>query len=191
MSKIVSKLTGLVLVALVTLSFTTLKKETKSIKTDESKIEWVGKKIGGQHTGDLMFKSGDLIFKGEKLVGGSFVVDMSSINVTDLSGKMKGKLEGHLKADDFFGVDKHATSTLVFTKVKGANGKFAVTADITIKGITESINFDLLVKGNTATASLKVDRTKHGIKYGSSSFFDNLKDKAIDNEFELNVALKF
>jgi hypothetical protein len=40
-------------------------------------------------------------------------------------------------------------------------------------------------------AALKVDRTKYDIKYRSSSFFDGLKDKAIYDEFDLNVNLKF
>ncbi|MFC2109215.1 YceI family protein [Bacteroidota bacterium] len=191
MNKLMSKLTGLVVIALITLSFTTIKENEKAINIKESKIGWIGKKITGQHTGNINFTSGNLIFKKDKLVGGSFVVDMTSIEVTDLQGEYKGKLEGHLKSDDFFGVDKFATSTLVFTKVKEAKGNYSVTADLTIKGITESVNFDMVVSANSANASLKVDRTKYGIRYGSASFFDDLKNKAIDNEFELNVSLKF
>jgi hypothetical protein len=41
------------------------------------------------------------------------------------------------------------------------------------------------------TTAFKVDRTKYDIKYGSGSFFDNLGDKAISDDFELAVALKF
>ena len=47
------------------------------------------------------------------------------------------------------------------------------------------------VSEDSATAKLKIDRTKFDIKYGSASFFDGLKDRAIYDEFDLNVNLKF
>ena len=115
---------------------------------------------------------------------------MSSIIVTDLQGGSKAKLEGHLKADDFFGVEKHKTAKLVFTNISGkGKGLYTVTADLTIKGITKPITFDITVKGNTASTTLKVDRTKYDIKYGSGSFFSDLGDKTINDEFELKVNL--
>ena len=111
------------------------------------------------------------------------MVDMTSIVVTDLEGDYKNKLEGHLKSDDFFGTNNYKSSKLVFTKVSKKKGLYTVVGDLTIKGITESITFDLKISGNTATTKLNIDRTKFGIKYGSSSFFDDLKDKAIKNDF--------
>lgn len=186
------KSTAVALIALITMSFTVIKKEVKQVKTRESKVNWIGKKeIGGEHKGTLNIQNGTLEFKKDKLVGGEISVDMSSITVTDLEGDYKNKLEGHLKADDFFGVANFQTSKIVFTKVKGNDGKYKVTGDITIKGITESVTFDLTVNENTASAKVVIDRTKFRIKYGSSSFFDNLKDKAIQNNFELNVELVF
>ena len=110
----------------------------------------------------------------------------------DLDGKSKANLDGHLKSDDFFGVEKFPTATLVIKSLgEKGNGVYAVTADLTIKGKTESIKFDLTVGKNTAETSLKVDRTKYGIQYGSGSFFDNLGDKTISDEFELKVKLVF
>ena len=40
-------------------------------------------------------------------------------------------------------------------------------------------------------ANVEIDRTEYDIRYGSSSFFDDLKDKAIYDEFDLNVTLNF
>ena len=110
----------------------------------------------------------------------------------DLSGESKGKLEGHVKADDFFGVDKHATSKLVFTNVS-ASGKnsYKVTGNLTIKGKTNPVTFDVSVYGSKATAAMKVDRSLYDVKYGSGSFFDNLGDKTIYDEFDLVVDLEF
>jgi polyisoprenoid-binding protein YceI len=117
---------------------------------------------------------------------------MTSLTATDLSGEYQGKLNGHLKADDFFGTEKFPTSTLVFKKIaaKGAN-VYSVTGDLTIKGITNPVTFDLATTANSATTKFNVNRTKYGIRYGSKSFFDSIGDKAIDDEFELSVALKF
>lgn len=167
--------------------------QNKKIDVTKSSIEWIGKKVTGAHDGTIQLASGTLVMEKSELKGGKFVVDMTTINVKDLAaGKGKEKLEGHLKADDFFGVDKFATSALEFKKIakKSAN-VYTVTADLTIKGITNPITFDITVDKNKATASLIVDRTKYDIKYGSGSFFDNLGDKAINDEFELKVNLAF
>jgi polyisoprenoid-binding protein YceI len=166
--------------------------QTKKIDASKSTINWVGKKVTGEHSGTVNLKEGSLVFKKKKLVGGTFTVDMTTMTATDLTGEYQGKLNGHLKSDDFFGTDKFETSTLVFKKIAvKAGGIYTITGDLTIKGVKESITFDLVTTTNSATTSLKIDRTKYGIKYGSGSFFDNLGDKAIANEFELKVALVF
>ncbi len=166
---------------------------TKKIDATKSNITWVGKKVTGSHEGNVKFKEGTLTFKGTKLTGGSFVVNMASIEVTDLkAGSGKEKLEGHLKADDFFGTANFPLGTLVFTKVAAKqNGLYTITADLTLKGITKPITFDMLVNGSNATAALVVDRTKYDIKYNSGSFFDGLGDKVIYDDFELAVELTF
>ncbi|MGX7668441.1 YceI family protein [Flavobacterium pedocola] len=177
-------------VALGTLSATA--QTTKKVDVAQSKIEWVGKKVTGQHNGTINLKDGALVFKSKKLAGGNFTVDMTSINTTDLQGKGKTSLDGHLKADDFFGVENHPTATLVFKTIsKKSTNSYTVVADLTIKGITNPVSFDMVVNKNIATTKVMVDRTKYDIKYGSKSFFESIGDKAINDEFELNVNLKF
>lgn len=164
--------------------------ESKTIKT--STIAWKGYKVTGSHNGNINLKDGSLSFDNNQLTGGSFTVDMTSLISTDLEGEWKGKLEGHLKSDDFFGVESHPTATLVFNTVSAkSKNSYDVTADLTIKGITNPINFTLAVYGNKANATLKIDRAQYQIKYGSGSFFDNLGDKAIYDEFDLVVDLEF
>lgn len=166
--------------------------QTKKIDVATSSIEWLGKKVTGQHNGTVNFKEGSLTFKGNALKGGTFTVDMNSLTATDLQGEYQGKLNGHLKADDFFGTANFPTATLVFKKI-GSKAKdvYTVTADLTIKGITKPVTFDMTVNGNTATTTFNIDRTKYDIKYGSKSFFDSIGNKAINDEFELKVTLKF
>jgi len=185
-------LKSIALALVVVLSTAAVSAQTKSINTSTSTIEWLAKKVTGQHNGTVNFKDGALVFKGKKLKGGTFTVDMTSLTATDLSGEYQGKLNGHLKADDFFGTDKFPTAKLVFKKIgtKSAN-VYNVTADLTIKGITKPVIFDLTVNGDTASTTFNVDRTKYDIKYNSKSFFGSIGDKAINDEFELKVNLKF
>ncbi len=192
MKNTLKNLAVITVIAFMTFSFTTIDGEKKEIKKENSKIVWKGYKVTGSHEGTIDIKSGSLNLNEGILTGGELSIDMTSIITTDLEGEYKGKLEGHLKSDDFFGVEKNPTSTLVFTKVK-ATGKnsYSITGDLTIKGITNAITFDLSVYGNKATASLKIDRTKFDVKYGSTSFFDGLKDKAIYDEFDLIADLEF
>lgn len=172
-------------------SFTTII-DKKEIKTSESTVTWKGYKVTGSHHGTIDIKSGNLVFEEDQLVGGEVVIDMTSITVTDLTGEYKGKLEGHLKSDDFFGVATHETAKLVFTNVE-ATGKnsYEVTGDLTIKNITNPITFDMSIYGNKANATLKIDRSIYDVRYGSPSFFNDLKDKAIYDEFDLVSDLEF
>ena len=176
----------------VALSTVAVTAQTKKIDVAKSNINWVGKKVTGQHSGTVGFKSGALVFKKNVLKGGTFTVDMNSLTATDITGEYQGKLNGHLKADDFFGTAKFPTSTLVFKTIAAkGNNVYTVTADLTIKGITKPVTFDITVKGNTATTSFNVDRTKYDIKYNSKSFFESIGDKAIYDDFELTVNLQF
>ncbi|MEM1258512.1 MAG: YceI family protein [Bacteroidota bacterium] len=166
--------------------------EKKEVKTESSTVTWKAYKVTGSHTGTLDLKSGSLLFEEGKLTGGEFTVDMTTINTTDLTGGGKKKLDGHLNSDDFFSTASHPTSTLKFTGVE-ASGKnsYTVTGDLTIKGITKPITLEVSIYGSKATANLKVDRTQFDVKYGSGSFFDNLGDKTIYDEFDLVVDLEF
>lgn len=183
------KAASVVIVAMSIMSAS--EKTEKTVNVENSSVNWKGYKVTGEHTGNISLESGKLEFENDKLVGGKFVIDMTTISVTDLEGDQKGKLDGHLKSTDFFGVEEHPTATLVITEVTPTGKTLNVTGDLTIKGITESITFPMSVTDNTATAKLKIDRSKYDVRYGSTSFFDNLKDKAIYDEFDLTVDLAF
>jgi polyisoprenoid-binding protein YceI len=160
----------------------------------KSTFKWTGKKVAGTHWGYVKFSDGTLQLEKGILKGGSFNVDMTTIDCQDTQGEWGQKLVGHLKADDFFGTDKFPKSTLVIKTAtsKGAN-QYDVVADLTIKGVAQEITFPATVTVEgltaTATANFSVNRTKYGIKYGSGSFFQNLGDKAIDDNFNVEVNL--
>ena len=166
--------------------------DKKVVKTEESTITWKAYKVTGSHEGTINLASGNLEFDNNTLTGGAFVVDMTTINTTDLEGEYKDKLDGHLHSDDFFGTATHKTAALEITKVT-ASGKnaYKVTGNLTIKNITKEVNFSMSVYGSKATANLKVDRSEFDVRYGSGSFFDNLGDKTIYDEFDLVVDLQF
>lgn len=188
----IKNIAAVAIIAFLTFSFTTIIENKREIKVENSKVIWKGYKVTGSHQGTIALKSGFLTFKDDKLNGGEFTINMSTITSTDLEGEYKGKLEGHLKSDDFFGIEKNPTSTLVFNNVESTGkNSYKVTGDLTIKGKKNTIVFDLSVYGNKANASLKIDRTKFDVRYGSTSFFDGLKDKAIYDEFDLVADLEF
>lgn len=166
---------------------------TYKISTDNSAIEWVGKKISGQHSGTIAIKSGDLQLKGKEIIGGSFVMDMSSIKVTDIaeSNPQNKKLLVHLENADFFDVAKYPEAKMVIESVvKKSDNVFTVTGNLTIKDKTNPISFESTVSGQTKNtiitrANLKIDRTKYGIVYKSST----LGEAMINDVFDLNIKL--
>lgn len=171
------------------------KKDNLKVNTENSKVEWLGKKVTGEHFGTIKVNTGSLVLNDGEIVEGSFVVDMKSIVCTDLKDEgYKTKLEGHLKSDDFFGVEKFPESKFEITKAtKMDDGNYKVKGNITIKGITEEV--ELMVSlhkhdGNVhVSGKMTIDRTKFNVRYGSGSFFDNLGDKTIYDDFELNLDL--
>ena len=182
--------------AIVGFSFTVVPAEIAvfNVNTTDSNVQWKGYKVTGEHAGTVNLKSGDLTFDDAgNLVGGSIVMDMTSIKVTDLEGEWAQKLEGHLKSADFFGIEKHPTATLQITRVvpKGTPGDYKVTGNLTIKETTKEIRFYTHIDSEgemlKATADIKIDRTDFDVRYGSGSFFDGLGDKTIYDEFDLTA----
>ncbi len=166
--------------------------EKKAVNVESSKVTWKAYKVGGSHYGTIALKEGALSFNEGKLTGGDFVVDMTTINTMDLkAGEGKEKLDGHLNSADFFDTASHTSASLKFTQV-AATGKnsYKVTGELTIKGITKPVTFDVSVYGSKATATLKIDRTEYDVKYGST-LFGAAVDKAIYDEFDLVVDLEF
>lgn len=169
--------------------------KSSSINTEKSTIDWVGKKVLGQHNGKIKLQSGSITTKNGVLTGGSFVIDMNTITNEDIKdADFSKKLIGHLNSTDFFNVREFPTAEVKITKVMKLTNKansYNLTADLTIKGITKSITFPATFKGVgngfIGNAKITIDRTLWDIKYGSSNFFEGLGDKAIKNEIELSV----
>jgi polyisoprenoid-binding protein YceI len=186
---------NVILLSLALFSTDGIAAESYNANIDESTVLWTASKVVGKtHNGTLNLASGSLDIESGKLTGGSFELDMTTIANTDVEGEWKAKLEGHLKSEDFFSVEKFKTSSLKFTNVTSTgDNTYNVTADITIKGKTESISFPATVSVDgaklKATAKLTIDRSKFDVRYGSSSFFDDLGDKAISDEFTIEVNL--
>ena len=189
------KYTGILLIALTIslFSFTPILEEIAKVDVEASTIEWKASKVTGKHHGTLKLKSGDLIFTDGQLSGGRFTLDMTSIECADLEGEYKGKLEGHLKSADFFAVEEFPTADLVIKNVysRGTPGDYKVVADITVKGITKEIKFNTLLADGIANANITLDRTDYNVKYGSGTFFSNLGDKTIRDDFNLDVKIAY
>ena len=117
-------------------------------KLISSDVHWWGYKIAkteaSSHDGTVNVKSGNLVLKNGSVVGGQFVLDMTTINATDLSGEYQGKLNGHLKNGDFFEVEKYPEMTFVSTSTKKVSDtKFTLTGYLTMHGVTKPVTLDV------------------------------------------------
>ena len=162
-----------------------------NLDLEKSKIKWTGKKItNASHWGSLYFTEASLVFDGEDLIEGKFIVDMNSMTVDDIQGRGKERLENHLRDDDFFGVSTHKEAILEFSsKSQLKDGQYLVSGQLTITGITNPIDFTIEPKNDHYIANLTFDRTKYDVTYRSGNFFENLGDRLILDEVELVVDL--
>ena len=185
----------IVAAAITAFAFTTQKHKqetTYTIDTKTTTTSWLGKKVTGQHEGNISISKGKVVTDGKNITGGTIEFDMNSITDTDLKDKAyNDKLVGHLKSEEFFSVVKFPTSTFEITKVVKQDNDYNVTGKLTIKGITNDISFPAQIKMDNKTmvvvAKITVNRTKFDIKYGSANFFENIGNKAISDDFDLNV----
>lgn len=185
MKKLIS-LTSLFLVYIITFAGG---EETYSINKSISKIEWIGKKVTGSHEGTIQLKEGSVVFEGGIVSSGEIIIDMNTIEVTDIKDEgMNTKLKGHLTSADFFGVKAHPIGKLkILHSEKLEDSKLMLMCELTLKGITKRIEIPTTLiqeEGKlVAIGEIAIDRTLFDIKYGSGSFFDNLGDKAIMDDF--------
>jgi polyisoprenoid-binding protein YceI len=155
-------------------------------------VKWSGKKVTGEHYGNVEIKSGNLTVEDNKVKSGTILMDMTTINNEDLTNEsMNQKLVGHLKSEDFFSVNDFPDSKLELKQVALKSGNnYTFTGDLTIKGITHPVTFDgtVDVKNGklTAKGEVKVDRTLYDIKFRSGRFFSDLGDNLIYDTFTLN-----
>ena len=183
------------LLSLVLIAFVSVSQQTINLNTSASSIKWIGSKVKSQHEGNIDFSKGHLIINDGKLTGGEFVIDMTTITCTDIEDeKYQNKLVDHLKDPDFFDVDNFKTSKVKITKVKYLDDNlYSIECDLTIKDITNAINFDAIVeiKGDQfySKATIIVDRTKWGINYKSTKSIEAVSKSLILDDFQIDLYL--
>lgn len=174
--------------ALFLLTAFTVHIDKYSANVSKSVLIWKAEKITGGHNGYVSLKSGSVSMDHGKIAGANFVVDMSTITNEDIkSEKYSNKLVEHLKSEDFFFVKKYPEVSFDMIKATPlGNDKFDVFGTLTVKGIKGVISFPLELKQSkselVAKGTFTFDRTKFDIIYNSGSFFENLGDRAINNE---------
>ena len=167
--------------------------ETYEALTDESQITWAASRPGKTHDGTLAISEGTLIFEENQLVSGDFKIDMNSIAVSDIEpGKMNDRLVNHLKSADFFDVENHQEARFEIVSSEAKEDQVLIKGNLTLKGITKAVDFMATITSNDDTLILeadtfKIDRTRWDIKYRSGKFFDNLKNKLIDDTIDITV----
>jgi polyisoprenoid-binding protein YceI len=160
------------------------------IVSAQSNIDWIGRKVTGAHNGSIAIKNGELIFNDGKLVGGTIVIDTTSIKILDITDPTtNAQFAGHLASDDFFSSEKFPEATLEIGAVLDNH----IEGNLTIKGITHPIGFDAVVNINkdvlVASAKITIDRTNYDMKFRSGNFFKDLGDTLIYNDFDLNISI--
>ncbi|WP_299521349.1 YceI family protein [Winogradskyella sp.] len=169
---------------------------TFNADTNKSTIEWKGFKPTGSHTGTISIAEGVVNVNDGAVESGNFVIDMSSIAVTDIPAEEEGnaKLTGHLTSADFFDVETYPQAKFEVTGIETVDGKTMLSGNLTMKDATNNISIPVTTSmdGDNMTLTSEtftIDRSKWNIKYGSKSFFDNLGDKFINDDIELKVNL--
>lgn len=158
--------------------------------SDKTILAWLGEKVLGQHTGTVRLLDGWIIWQNNMITSGEFQIDMKTIKDDDNSAR----LEAHLKSDDFFGVEKFPVSRLVITGSESfEKGTALVKGNLTIKETTLPVEFKATLQksdeGMWFYSNIIVDRSKYNVRYGSGSFFSNLGNNLIYDEFKVKVNL--
>jgi len=174
--------------------------DTLYINVDSSTINWIGRKVTGEHSGTLNLSKGWVVMQEGSIIGGKFIFDMTSIKNTDIeSPEWKEKLEKHLMAEDFFFTDSFPHAILEIkdhSQIVKYNTEInnRIIADLNIRGITHEINFPLEISQVQSIfyteGTIDINRTIFNIRYKSGTFFDGLGDRMIYDNFTVQFSLQ-
>jgi len=158
------------------------------VDEEASVLNWSAKRVLYGYVGEVLFKDGSLTLEDGVPTQGSFVLDMTNFT---LDGPDRAR---EAISADMFEVAMYPESTLVIRSAKPMaddSHTFTMTADLTIKDVTNEINFVAVFTPDrrNATADFSIDRTRRGLVYQSTSVFSNLGDKAINDIIEFTVDL--
>lgn len=162
---------------------------TNEINTEASSVEWAGTMVGVYtHTGTVDVKSGSLETAGDKVTGGSVVVDLTTMRPTDENYNPEEdatpeKLVGHLSSADFFDVETYPTATFNITGSEGNK----IMGDLTVRGKTnaetvENVTYD--AASNTWSGTLTFDRKNYDVAWDSP-----MKEMVLEDDIELKINL--
>lgn len=164
---------------------------THSVDLENSQVMWEGTMMGMySHQGTVKLTEGQIEMMGDDIVGGTFVVDLTSITPTDENyqpdeGRTKEKLVGHLSSNDFFNVEEYPTAQFTISSYDAAAN--TITGDLTIRGNThqETIeNVSLDPNAGTATGTLTFDRTKYDVNFQHPA-----QEMVLSDDIELQIDL--
>lgn len=170
-----------------------------TLSLPESIITWkVDYSIGKKgHEGTMKLSSGTMLIQDGIVQGGSFVIDMNSVHVTDMKPDDGGKdLEDHLKSADFLTTADHPKGYFtVLNSVRNAPDKFTVSGYLILKGISNTITFPATITETKTTlrvtSEFTINRTLWGINYQSGSIFNLLKDDIISDDMAITLNFIF
>ena len=169
---------------------------TYSLLIDDSELSWIGTELSTKtHTGTIDFTDGTIVVDNDNTISGNVKINMSTINVTDLQGRSKEMLERHLRSSDFFEVESYSEAKFSFISKSfdKLSNQISFVGDLTIKDITNPISFNATLLETTpflkAKAVLSFDRSKYNVRFRSGNFFENLGDKLILDDIDVNIRL--
>jgi YceI-like protein len=175
------------------------------IDIPRTELKWNAFKPTGTHFGIIPVTGGTIYVDNGLITGGNVDFDLTKLEVKDLEGEYKEKLETHLKGtvagkeDDFFNVGKFPTANYKITSsTKLENdplGTHMINGELTMKGITKPVSFKAVVDMASGTAlkavaePFVIDRTNWDIKFQSKKFFSDLQDDFINDEVKLELTV--
>jgi len=167
--------------------------DTININLLKSSINWIATEMRGlkKRTGKISLSKGYLLTVEGKIVGGNFIVDMETMDVTDIPAHevtARKNLIAHLKNPDFFDTNQYPTATLALTRIeKIKNDRLKISGDFTIRDVTKNISFFAQQKGNSIFSKFTFNRLDWKVAYTGSWAAKTL----VDNDIELAIELVF
>ena len=175
------------------------------LAADGSVVHWRGTKPGGEHDGVVDVTEGKVMVDNGTITGGSFTIDLNSIENHDLEGDMNARLVGHLKSEDFFHTEEYPNAVFQIVSVEakeamapegGVKPTHEITGNLAMRGVTKSITFPaaITVTGNKVEAKTNefaINRTLWGVNFKSKTVFAEFKDDFIGDMINLKFDVEF
>ncbi|MEM8897668.1 MAG: YceI family protein [Bacteroidota bacterium] len=150
-----------------------------TVLADQAKIGFTIKNAGFKVNGSMKGLDGDISFNPDALDQSKISLSVATATI-DTDNKTRDK---HLRAEDYFEVEKYPNITFTSTSIKKSGNGYLVKGTFKVKNTAKDVEIPFTFQQNVFKGSFSINRIEYGV--GKKSW---IMDKTVNITFQIPVS---